>query len=583
MYWPNGHSLQNGKFTIETVLGQGGFGITYKALHRGFNAPVVIKTPNAFLQHDPDYAKYVQRFIREAQILAQLERDPNPHIVRVKDLFQEAGAHCLVMEFIEGKNLYTLVQEQGTLSEQTALALICPIARALEQVHRGGIVHRDATPVNIMLRGNGQSVLIDFGIAGNVVPTVTSSKIFGNQAFAPYEQLIKGDRSPTVDIYTLAASLYYAVTGQLPTDCFARKVDREELVPPKNLAPVSDFVNDAIMAGMALNKTRRPQSMQEWLKLLEPPKRTPLYRPKTTPFSFEIVKVNKKGKEISRSPGQAECIVEDLGNGVTLEMVLIPGGTFTMGSPASEQRWSGYSGEEEPQHRVTIQPFLMGKYPITQAQWKRVANLPKLQRDLDPDPARFKGNNRPIERVSWYDAIEFCARLAQATKKPYRLPSEAQWEYACRAGTTTPFHFGETLTTDIANYDGNYTYSSGVKGVYRQETTPVGQFKVANAFGLYDMHGNVWEWCADPWHGNYKDAPSDGRVWDENNNDYQDYDIDVLVNLLKTKEMRVLRGGSWFNLPELCRCAFRYGVDPDYLNIDIGFRVSCRPPETLSP
>jgi len=225
----------------------------------------------------------------------------------------------------------------------------------------------------------------------------------------------------------------------------------------------------------------------------------------------------------------------------------------------------------------------MGKYPITQAQWRRVANLPKLQRDLNPDPARFKGDNRPIERVSWYDAIEFCARLAKATGKRYRLPSEAQWEYACRAGTTTPFHFGETLSTDIANYDGNRTYGSGVKGVYRKETTPVGQFKVANAFGLYDMHGNVWEWCADPWHENYNGAPSDGRVWDKNDNDYQNYVVDNLVKFLNTKEWRVLRGGSWCYGLDYCRCALRVRDVPVSLHYVSGFRVSCPPPKTLSP
>ncbi|MGI0501109.1 SUMF1/EgtB/PvdO family nonheme iron enzyme [Limnospira platensis] len=579
MYWPNGHSLQNGKFTIETVLGQGGFGITYKALHRGFNAAVVIKTPNAFLRHDPDYAKYVQRFIREAQILAQLERDPNPHIVRVKDLFEESDSHCLVMEFIEGQNLYTLVQEQGPLSEATALALICPVAQALAQVHRAGIVHRDATPVNIMLRGNRQPVLIDFGIAGNVVPSVTSSKIFGNQAFAPYEQLIKGDRSPTVDIYTLAASLYYAVTGQLPRDCFSRKVDREELVPPKNLASVSDAINDAIMAGMALNKTRRPQSMQEWLKLLEPPKRTPLYRPKTTSFSFDIVTVNSNGQQINRRRGQAECIIEDLGNGVTLEMVMIPGGTFIMGAPSGEVQ---SSDDERPQHRVTIKPFLMGKYPVTQAQWRQVASFPKLQRDLSPDPSRFKGLNLPVEKVSWYDVVEWCARLSKRIGKPYRLPSEAEWEYAARAGTTSPFHVGDTLSTDLANYDGSYTYGSGPKGAYRQKTTPVGQFQQANAFGLYDIHGNVWEWCADPWHDSYKGAPSDGGVWDAgNDNRYQNY-IEYLVNFLSNTNKRVLRGGSWYNLPVHCRCAFRSWVDPVNLDNIGAFRVACAPP-TLSP
>ncbi|EKD08075.1 serine/threonine protein kinase [Arthrospira platensis C1] len=579
MYWQNGHSLQNGKFTIETVLGQGGFGITYKALHRGFNAPVVIKTPNAFLRHDPDYAKYVQRFIREAQILAQLESNPNPHIVRVKDLFEESDSHCLVMEFIEGKNLYTLVQEQGPLSEATALELICPVAQALAQVHRAGIVHRDATPVNIMLRGNGQPVLIDFGIAGNVVPSVTSSKIFGNQAFAPYEQLIKGDRSPTVDIYTLAASLYYAVTKQLPRDCFSRKVDREELVPPKDLASVSDAINDAIMAGMALNKTQRPQSMEEWLKLLEPPKPTPLYRPKTTSFSFDIVTVNSKGREINRRTGQAECIIEDLGNGVTLEMVKIPGGTFIMGASSGE---AGSYNTERPQHRVTIKPFLMGKYPVTQEQWRQVASFPKLQRDLSPDPSYFQGLNLPVESVSWYDVIEWCARLSKRIGKPYRLPSEAEWEYAARAGTNSPFHVGDTLTTDLANYRGNYAYSSGPKGAYREQTTPVGQFQHANAFGLYDIHGNVWEWCADPGHNSYNGAPSDGGVWDVGNDNRYQKPIEYLVKFLGSQERRVLRGGSWYSYPENCRCAYGVRFDPDDLYINYGFRGACAPP-TLSP
>ena len=218
---------------------------------------MVIKTPNAFLRNDPEYPKYVDRFIREAQILARLENNPHPHIVRVKDLFEEKfgtdTAHCLVMEFIEGKNLLELVQERGGLSETNALRLICPIAEALGQFHGLGAVHRDVTPVNIMIRhSNNRSVLIDFGLAGDIVPISMSSKMFGNRAFAPYEQLIKGDRSPQVDIYTLGASLYYAVTGQLPTDCFSRKVEDEKLVPPQDLASVSNNLNEAILWAMEL-------------------------------------------------------------------------------------------------------------------------------------------------------------------------------------------------------------------------------------------------------------------------------------------------------------------------------------------
>ncbi|MFM6344859.1 MAG: formylglycine-generating enzyme family protein, partial [Dolichospermum sp.] len=151
---------------------------------------------------------------------------------------------------------------------------------------------------------------------------------------------------------------------------------------------------------------------------------------------------------------QARQFIENLSDGIQLEMVAIPGGTFMMGSPENEE---GSTDDERPQHQVTIKPFCFGKYPITQAQWQAVAKLPQVNKELKPDPSRFKGANRPVEKVSWHDAVEFCARLSNYTKRPYRLPSEAEWEYACRAGTTTPFHFGDTITTELANYDGNYT------------------------------------------------------------------------------------------------------------------------------
>ncbi|MGL4502523.1 MAG: formylglycine-generating enzyme family protein, partial [Planktothrix sp.] len=280
-------------------------------------------------------------------------------------------------------------------------------------------------------------------------------------------------------------------------------------------------------------------------------------------FSFETVTVNKKGEIINRETKQARYFTEDLGNGVTLEMVYIPGGTFLMGSLETEK---GSYGDERPQHEVTVPAFFMAKYPITQAQWKAVANRPKIQRDLNPDCSRFKGDKRPVENVSWYDAVEFCARLLQRTGRPYRLPSEAQWEYACRAGakTQTPFYFGETLTSDLANYRGTETYADEPKGKYSEETTPVGQFP-PNTFGLYDLHGNVLEWCADPWHENYKGAPTQGEVWDKqnkNDNRYEIYDVENLTKLLSSNEKRVMRGGSWYDVPWSCRSAHRYRYEP---------------------
>ncbi|MDB9435928.1 formylglycine-generating enzyme family protein [Dolichospermum lemmermannii CS-548] len=260
---------------------------------------------------------------------------------------------------------------------------------------------------------------------------------------------------------------------------------------------------------------------------------------------------------IDHHSAQATGFIQDLANDTQLEMMLIPGDTFIMGSPPEELE---HQEDESPQHSVTVQPFFMGKYQVTQAQWRFVAQLPQVNRELEQDPSNFKGDNRPVEKVSWYDAVEFCDRLSQYTGRTYSLPSEAEWEYACRAGTKTPFHFGETITTDLANYDGNYTYGQGSKGVYREETTEVGSFEVANNFGLYDMHGNVWEWCQDDWHSNYEGAPTNESAWLDNE---------------ESSDFKLLRGGSWSNIPDHCRSACRDSYNLAYLNITLGFRVVC--------
>jgi formylglycine-generating enzyme required for sulfatase activity/uncharacterized caspase-like protein len=272
-------------------------------------------------------------------------------------------------------------------------------------------------------------------------------------------------------------------------------------------------------------------------------------------FNFDVVTVDARGKEAKSNRKQAKFFTEYLGNRVSLEMVSIPGGTFLMGSPKSEPERTEH---EEPQHTVTIQPFFIGKFPVTQAQWQAVASLPKIDIDLNPYPSYFKGPNRPVEQVSWYESVEFCARLSRETGREYRLPSEAEWEYACRAGTPTPFHFGETISPDLANYNGNSTYAFGSKGIARKQTTEVGSFS-ANAFGLYDMHGNVWEWCADHWHDSYEGAPTNGSIWvSENENDH-----------------RPRRGGSWLADSSSCRSAFRDDVVPDSRRDYLGFRVVC--------
>jgi len=259
--------------------------------------------------------------------------------------------------------------------------------------------------------------------------------------------------------------------------------------------------------------------------------------------------VNDDDIQICELKPSPQVWIENSVEGLHLGMVEIPAGSFLMGSPEGKGEKREY-----PQHNVTIaQPFWMGKYPVTQAQWQVVAGWEKIKVDLDPEPAYFRGSDRPVEQVSWYEAVEFCNRLSQHFSNPkmiFRLPSEAEWEYACRAGTETPYHFGETVTEELANFSGRNTPN---------ETTPVGQYGVANRFGLYDMHGNVWEWCADHCHDSYEEAPTDGSAWVTENEG--------------TK--RLMRGGSWYDSPGDCRSAYRNYDVPDYLNINIGFRVVC--------
>ncbi len=294
---------------------------------------------------------------------------------------------------------------------------------------------------------------------------------------------------------------------------------------------------------------------------------------------------------IDRPAGQAQVAVLDLGRGALLELVRLPGGQFLMGSPPG----LGYD-DERPQHLVTLPPFLIGRGPVTQAQWLAVMRrLP---------PCRYHGPDRPVENVTWREATEFCQKLARRVGRGWRvprpyafaLPSEAQWEYACRGGTLTPFSCGHTLTTDLANYVGTHTYGPGPVGVYRHETTPVGQFP-PNAFGLYDMHGNVWEWCADPWHDDYTSAPEDGAVWESDvpaapralrggtlPNAYNTAPVTVagafaapfparLWERSAPPAFRVMRGGSWHDTPDSCRSAVRSKFPADEVEDYIGFRV----------
>jgi formylglycine-generating enzyme required for sulfatase activity len=273
-------------------------------------------------------------------------------------------------------------------------------------------------------------------------------------------------------------------------------------------------------------------------------------------FEFEYVKTRlvtessgflglgtKTQVELDRKRSKSQYIRENIGNGVEIELVQIPAGKFMM-------------GESSAAHAVYLQEFWMGKYVVTQKQWQAV---------MGNNPANFKGENLPVELVSWHDVMDFCEKVSKSTEKKFRLPTEAEWEYACRAGTNTPFHCGETITTNLVNYDGSRPYGKAPKGQYRQKTVDVDSF-YPNQWGLYQMHGNVWEWCLDDWHDNYSAKPV--RLKQNGNEPWGD------VNTSKNGNCsHVVRGGAWIYNAGSCRSDYRNHLDAVIRHSDLCFRV----------
>ncbi|OBQ34358.1 MAG: hypothetical protein AN487_18360 [Anabaena sp. CRKS33] len=563
-YFTPGQLLKKGQYEIIDTLGQGGFGITYLAQDHKRKKEVAIKSLNvSFLKqryrdkygNTEDFGEFLaqeqDKFNTEAMVLATFD---HPHIVKVyPELFQENGLSCMVMEYVKGKNLEQYLYANGVFSESAGLGIIKGIGEALSYIHSRNYLHRDIKPANILLREeDNKAILIDFGLAREVnfaeLMSLTNAK---TPVFAPPEQFEnRSNFTPALDIYALAATLYVIIAVHeppfipLPSPYLNAKImlDMKMAIEPpqKYNSAISQKVNDAILKGMELDYQNRPQSITEWFRFLGIQSQNNHLKT----FTFEVVTTNAKGSIINKRNHSANYFVEDLGNGVMLEMVEIPAGTFYMGSPEDEAK---RLDSESPQHQVNVPSFFIGKYSLTQVQYQAI---------MRNNPARFKGANRPIECVSWNDAVVFCQELSQKTGKNYKLPSEAQWEYACRAGTTTPFYFGESITSDLVNYNGEYVYAAAPKGQYRKQTTDVGTFP-PNAFGLYDMHGNVCEWCEDDWQENYINAP---------------INVPALISLINIK---LLRGGSWDYSPGNCRSACPGSGSLGNYRDFVGFRVVC--------
>jgi eukaryotic-like serine/threonine-protein kinase len=269
-----------------------------------------------------------------------------------------------------------------------------------------------------------------------------------------------------------------------------------------------------------------------------------------TTVQVTSVKLNDRGEIIDRPQFQRQIFEENLGNGVILTMVEIPAGKFVMGAPATEE---GSQPQEQPQHVVNIPAFYLGQTQVTQAQWAAI---------YQGKAVRSISNGRlPAHSMNWLGAIDFCDRLSDKTGHKYRLPSESEWEYACRANTTTPFAYGDSIASNIVNHNGEHPYGQAPKGIFRQRATPVATF-APNLFGLYDMHGNLWEWCLDEWFDRYDGAPADGSPRGD-------------IAARDGQQLRVVRGGSWYSYACICRAASRAGLFALFEHDFYGMRVVC--------
>jgi eukaryotic-like serine/threonine-protein kinase len=541
--------LLQSRYYLTEALGQGAFGHTYKAQDRSYRT-----NPLCVVKHlkpdNPDRAVLqIARnfFTKEADTLERLGRHSNL-IPSLLDRFEEGGEFFIVQEWIDGNPLSHEVTIGNKLTQSATIELLKQILEPLVFCHGERVIHRDLKPENIMRRhADGKLVLIDFGAVKQLTRTtlLTQSQptiSIGTPGFMPGEQF-HGRPSYASDVYAVGSIGIFAMTGihpaQVECDPSTQEIEWQDKCNPTDAfaavltqmvkrLPIDRF-RDASAALAALNSLCNSPS-------------TPYPSSSLKTFSFETVRVDSNGTIIDRNLGSAQYLTENLGRGITLDMVFIPGGTFMMGSDESS--------DEQPIHPVTVPSFHIGKYPATQAQYQAI---------VGENPSFLRGADRPVEPVTWGDALAFCTKLSQKTGKKYTLPSESQWEYACRARMTTPFYFGETITPDLVNYDGNHPYRNAPKGKYLGETTPVGSFP-PNAFGLYDLHGNVWEWCLDECHPNYVDAPTDGSAW--TNKLTPDKNI-----------LRRCRGGSWSNYARNCRSASRFSHSATNRYLSYGFRV----------
>lgn len=594
---PVGSVLRSGKreYRVEAVLGKGGFGITYKvsAMEQVGRIPVRVEFAMKEFFMDRclrdasgkvstaatkgEAADGLKDFISEARRLNSLCGQCR-NIVPVDEVFEANGTACYVMEFLDGGSLADYVKKHGALSVGAAKKILKPVADAVAFLHSNRITHLDIKPGNIMFRSNGEPVLIDFGLAkhydrrGNATTTVRT--LAYSAGFSPAEQYVGLKQfSPQSDVYALAATFANMLTGKTPPEA----IDLEFSLNDWSVC-LPEEVRPAVVHAMAYSRKDRTLSVRDFVKelygnepsVVEKPVSQPAAEP-TVESKTEVIGEGKKstkkwwiiaacvavaavvgivcakflsvGEDMEQKTEQKTESAPQLGsqtftvNGVKFTMVPVEGGTFTMG--ATSEQGSDAWDDEKPAHKVTLSDYYIGQTEVTQALWKAV---------MGSNPSDSKGDNLPVEQVSWDDCQVFIQNLNQLTGKQFRLPTEAEWEYAARGGRKSrgyKYAGGNDIGL-VAWYTGN----SG------DETHTVAT-KQANELGVYDMSGNVWEWCSDRY-GDYQSSSQSDPQGPSSGSD------------------RVYRGGGYYRDAVYCRVSYRIGFTPDYRSFYLGLRLSCK-------
>lgn len=541
--------LKQGTYTILETAGEpGGFGIAYRASWESMARDVAIKelfiSDSHFcsraqsgreivttVEKQQEFTDYIDKFKEEAKHLFDLHHE---NVVRVYDYFEENNTAYIVMEYLAGESLADHVYSKGKLEEREALDLMEKLCKTVSTLHNKGIIHRDISPENIMFREAGTPVLIDFGLAREHISRKTKTMVAYRAGYSPLEAYSSsGAKSSQSDIYSLGAVLYFMLIGEDPPEVTQLAHGAEELRLP---AELNQHFQGAINKAMQIKINARPASANELLSEMKG-------------GSGHLKNRSHKAPpiEVSSAIAYTSCPITGM------EFAKVPGGNFTMGDV-----WGDGADNEKPTHKVTVSPFLLGKHPVTQAQWLMVMggeNPAGLIRADLVDP------NKPVVNISWDDAQEFIKRFYRKTGLKSRLPSEAEWEYAARSGGFDHKWAGtdhESYLSDYAYYAKGHWKRTGYNKYSRiGSPAEVGE-RLANDLGLYDMSGNVMEWCEDIWHDNYENAPSDAAAWIKEGN----------------SSLRVCRGGSWYCPAIDCRISNREKHSKGLAGAGFGFRLA---------